>query len=218
MSNQQVSGAVIFDMDGVIVDSEPLHERAFSEVMDLLGYGRNHGIRFADYVGRSDFELWEDFMARHQPSQSLPELLALKRHRVIEVIRRLRPLFAGAPELVRALTGRYRLALASGSERPIVETVLDLEELRQFFPVVVTAGDVQHGKPEPDIFLLAAARLGVVPADCWVIEDSKPGVTAALAAGMRVIAITNTHPADQLRDAHQVVRTYPEIERLLLGL
>ena len=213
----QASGAVIFDMDGVIVDSEPLHERAFHDVMDQLGYGRNHTIRFTDYVGRSDYELWEDFIARHQPPQRLDELLALKRDRVVELIRQCQPLFAGVPELVGNLAARYSLALASGSERQVIETVLGLKDLRRFFPVVVGAGDVKRGKPAPDIFLLAAERLGVAPAECWVIEDSKPGLAAALAAGMRVIAITNTHPAIELRQAHQVARTYVEIERLLLN-
>jgi beta-phosphoglucomutase-like phosphatase (HAD superfamily) len=81
---------------------------------------------------------------------------------------------------------------------------------------VVTDSDIKRGKPEPDIFLRAAELLEVAPRDCCVIEDSKPGVAASLAAGMQVIAITNTHPAEDLRPATQVVETYQEIERLLL--
>ena len=207
---------MIFDLDGVIVDSEPLHERAFNEVMEQLGYGHDHGIRFADYVGRSDFDLWEDLVARLRPVQSLAELLALKRNRMIEMLRQRKPVFAGVRELVRKLAPGYALAVASGSERAVVETVLDIAEIRPFFPVVVTAGDAPHGKPAPDIFLLAARQLGVAPASCWVIEDSRPGVQAGRAAGMRVIAITNTHGAEELREADAVVRTYAEIERLLL--
>ena len=210
-------GPVIFDMDGVIVDSEPLHERAFCEVMDELGYGRNHGVHFADYVGRSDFELWEDFVARHKPSQPLAELLAMKRQRVIDVVRQAQPIFDGLPELVEKLAARCRLALASGSEHPVIEAVLSLKGLRPFFSVVVSSSEVEHGKPAPDIFLRTAQLLGVVPQDCWVIEDSKPGVAAGLAAGMRVIAITNTHSAQELGQATHVVKTYEEIGGLLLG-
>jgi HAD superfamily hydrolase (TIGR01509 family) len=208
--------AVIFDMDGVIVDSEPRHERAFLEIVHELGYGKNHGLRFADYIGRADHELWLDFVAKHKPAQSLQQLLTMKRDRVVEIIRREEPIFAGLADLVERLAAVCRLGLASGSERPVVEAVLSLQDLRRFFSATVTASEIKRGKPAPDIFLRAAELLGVAPAECWVIEDSKPGVGAALAAGMRVIAITNSHPADELQQATRVVSGYAEIERLLL--
>jgi HAD superfamily hydrolase (TIGR01509 family) len=208
---------VIFDMDGVIVDSEPLHEKAFMEVMHDLGYGQNHGIDFDDYVGRSDFELWEEFIAKHKPPQALEELMAMKRRRVIEVVRELQPIFAGLPELLEALVPRCRLGLASGSERAFIETVLSLKGLRRFFPVIVSSEEVEHGKPAPDIFLRAADLLGAAAKDCWVVEDSKPGVTAALAAGMKVVAITNTHSPGELSGATRVVATYEEIRQVLLA-
>jgi len=209
--------AVIFDMDGVIVDSEPSHERAFLEVMRDLGYGDTHGLRFADYVGRPDEVLWQDFIARHHPPQSNEELLALKTRRVVEIIRRDQPVFAGVVELIEKLAARYVLALASGSERQIVREVLGLKCLGRFFSVSVAGSEVRHGKPAPDIFLRAAEMIRVPPRACCVIEDSKPGIAAGLAAGMEVIAITNTHPADELRDATHIVRTYDEIQHLLLG-
>ena len=209
--------AVIFDMDGVIVDSESRHERAYLDVVRKLGYGDNHGLRFADYVGRSDEELWVDFIARHSPPQPAEELLALKTQCVVEILRREQPLFDGVAELIEQLAARYALALASGSERPIVNEVLKLKRLGRFFSVVVTSSEVKHGKPAPDIFLRAAELLKVAPGTCCVVEDSKPGVAAALVADMHVFAITNTHPAEELRHATHVVGTYPEIERLLLG-
>jgi len=209
--------AVIFDMDGVIVDTEPHHEQAFLEVVRALGYARTHGIRFSDYVGRSDQQLWVDFIAKHRPKQALAELAAMKRARLLELIRRDRPVFPGLPQLLEQLAPRYALALASGSEREIVEAVLRLANLGRFFSAVVTDTEVPHGKPAPDIFLRAAQLLGLAPRNCCVIEDSKPGVAAGLAAGMRVIAITNTHPARELRSATHVVRSYDEIARLLMS-
>ncbi len=209
--------AVIFDMDGVIVDSEPRHERAFLEVLSEIGYGDRHGIKFADYIGRTDQDLWIDFMAKHKPTQTLEELLALKRNRVLEILRREQPLFAGLPELVEKLAQKYRLALASGSERAVVAEVLALKNLGRFFSATITGSEVARGKPAPDIFLRAAELVGVTAPDCWVIEDSKPGVAAGLAAGMQVIAITNTHPATELNHASFVVGNYREIEELLLG-
>ncbi len=208
--------AVIFDMDGVIVNSEPCHERAYMETVRELGYGDNHGLRFADYVGRSDDELWVDFIAKHKPAQSFEELLALKTQRVVEIIRRDQPIFEGLPQLVEKLSSHYVLGLASGSERAVVEEVLKLKGLGPLFTAVVTSSEVERGKPAPDVFLLAAKLLNVPPQSCCVIEDSKPGIAAGLAAGMTVIAIANTHPAEELSHATQVVRTYQDIEHWLL--
>ena len=209
--------AVIFDMDGVIVDSEPRHEHAFLQVVAELGYGNNHGLEFDKYIGRSDRELWVDFVARHKPAHTLESLLAMKRKRVLEILRRDEPLFEGLPELIEKLAAKYRLAVASGSEPEVVEAVLRFKTLRRFFSAVTTSSEVKAGKPAPDIFLRAAQLLGVAPAACWVIEDSKPGVAAGLAAGMQVIAITNTHPAEELCCATRVVASYAEIEKILLG-
>ena len=164
--------AIIFDMDGVIVDSEPRHERAFLEVVREIGYGDKLALRFADYIGRSDQALWLDFVAGHKPSQTAAELLVMKRRRVVDIIRREQPLFDGLPELVEKLAARYALGLASGSERPVVEEVLGLNRLGRFFSAVVTDSEVKRGKPAPDIFLRAAELLKVAPQGCCVIEDS----------------------------------------------
>jgi HAD superfamily hydrolase (TIGR01509 family) len=207
--------AVIFDMDGVIVDSEPRHAKAFLEVLREIGFEQPPAVNWDDYVGRSDFEVWQDFIAKFNPEHSLEQLLKMKRDRVLEIIRREEPIFAGLAELVEKLSQVCKLGLASGSERPVVEAVLSLQDLRSFFSAVVTASEIKRGKPDPEIFLRTAELLGVTPADCWVIEDSKPGVKAGLAAGMRVIAITNTHPARELKGATRVVKDYAEIERVL---
>ena len=208
--------AIIFDMDGVIVDSEPLHERAFLEVLEEIGYGRSHGIDFPAYYGMSDLVVWRDFMARHRPPQSLEELLARKEEKFTALLQREEPLFDGLPELLEKVSARYSLALASGSRHPTINVVLDLRGLRRLFRVVVSSEDVAHGKPAPDIFLRAAELLAVAPGDCCVIEDSAAGVEAGLAAGMFVVAITNSLPSEKLAGASKVVKTYGEIETLLL--
>src|SRR2546427_3406944 len=208
--------AVIFDMDGVIVDSEPLHERAFREVFEEIGYGQNHGIDFPAYYGQSDLIVWRDFIARHRPSQSLDELLAKKEEKFAALLQREEPIFGGLPELLEKVSARYPLALASGSRHPTINAVLALRDLHRFFRVVVSSEDVAHGKPAPDIFLRTAELLDVAPKECCVIEDSASGVEAALAAGMTVMAITNSLPAEKLSRATRVVETYAEIEQLLL--
>ena len=206
---------IIFDLDGVIVDSEPHHRSAFYEVLGELGYSLDHGMNFEDYVGRSDFEMFVDFVARHKPPQTVEELTARKRRKVVDIMRTIQPVFPGLPDLVAELAPRHPLAVASGSEHPVIEAALSIKGLRQFFSVVVSSSDVPNGKPAPDVFLRTAELLGAAPQNCWVVEDSKPGIAAGLAAGMRVIAIANTHPPEELTQATHVVKTYREIARLL---
>lgn len=208
--------AVIFDMDGVIVDSEPLHERAFLEIFSELGLRDNHGVHFPDFYGKSDVALWKDFLTRHKPAQSFEELVAWKQGRFIEILREVGPIFESLPELVAKLAPKYRLAVASGSLHPVIDEVLALKNLRQYFNAVASVQDVSKGKPAPDVFLHAANRLGVLPENCCVIEDAAAGVEGALAAGMRVIAITNSLPRAKLAHATVVVDNYQEIEKLLL--
>jgi HAD superfamily hydrolase (TIGR01509 family) len=203
-------------MDGVIVDSEPRHERAFREVFEQMGYGETHGMDFPQYYGRSDRALWIDFIAKHQPSWSLEELAEWKQRRFLEIIRHEQPIFTGLPELLEKLSPRYRMAVASGSFHPVIDEVLQMKNLRRFFPVVVSVQDVPHGKPAPDVFLRAAEMLDVPAPRCCVIEDSAAGVDAARAAGMAVIGITNSLSAEKLTRATHVVQNYDAIERLLL--
>jgi len=204
-------------MDGVIVDSEPRHEKAVREVLEEIGHGSNHGLRISDYIGRSDQEVWRDFIARNRPRQNLDQLMAMKRARTVEILRREQPFFPGVLAFIERLAAHCPLAVASGSEREVVEAVLGLTNLRRFFSAVVTGSEVPRGKPAPDIFLQAARLLGVEPEDCWVIEDSKPGIAAARAAGMRVLALTHTHPAEELQGATFIAANYREVERRLLG-
>ena len=208
--------AIIFDMDGVIVDSEPLHERAFLEVLEEIGFGRTHGIDFPAYYGKSDLVVWRDFIARQHPEQSLEELLGRKEEKFGALLQKDEPIFPGLLELLTRLSPRYPLALASGSRHPTINAVLAMRGLRRFFRAVVSSEDVPHGKPAPDIFLRTAKLLDVAPRGCCVIEDSASGVEAAVLAGMAVIAITNSLPAEKLSRATRVVETYEELEQLLL--
>ncbi len=210
--------AIIFDMDGVIVDSEPRHKLAFLEVFEEMGYAHNHGIDFTRYYGMTDRTLWEDFIAVHRPHQPLEELIALKQRRLIEILRRDQPLYPAFPDLLVKLASHYPLALASGSPHPVIDEVLGMKQLRRFFSAVVSVQDVPRSKPAPDVFLRAAQLLGFSPNRCCVIEDSAAGVQAGVSAGMEVIAITNTLPAERLRQATHVVETYEAIERLLLPM
>jgi HAD superfamily hydrolase (TIGR01509 family) len=209
--------AIIFDMDGVIIDSEPLHERAYLEIFKELGYAENHGVNFDEYIGRTDKVLIEDFVSRHNPTFTVEHLSDLKKDRFLRIMQDEQPIFEDLPELVSRLAAHYPMAVASGSLHPVIDAVLALKNLRQHFQLCVSASDVAHGKPAPDIFLHTAQLLKVDPARCCVIEDSPAGVAAARAAGMDVIAITNSVSHAKLSEATWVVASYGEINHLLLG-
>ena len=208
--------AVIFDMDGVIVDSEPRHVTAFMDVFRELDMEHTHGIEFEAYLGKSDESVWVDFVNMHQPKQSLGELQDWKQNRLIDILREEEPIFPGIPELVQLLGKHVPLAVASGSLHPVIDAVLEFDGLRQYFDAVVSIQDVgNRTKPEPDVYLRAAELLKVNPAEICAIEDSAAGVQAALNAGMQVIAITNSLPMEQLVHATCVVDKFQEVRDLL---
>lgn len=207
--------AIIFDMDGVIVDSEPLHVRAFMDIFRELGYEHNHGIDFPAYLGKSDESLWIDFVDMHQTEKTLRELQDWKQSHLISILHEEKPIFPGIPQLIEQLATHVPLAVASGSLHPVIETVLEIGKLRPRFQHVVSISDVGKTKPAPDVFLRAAELMAIDPAEICVIEDSNAGIQGALNAGMQVIAITNSLPRNQLAAATVVVDNYEELAQLL---
>ncbi len=182
-------GAVIFDMDGVLIDSEPLHHRATQAALGARGRSYTERDNRA-FFGATDSEMLRVLRILFDLPQSTAELVAAKTARLLELIRaEARPL-PGVPEVVRWLReSGLPLALATASRPPVIEAVLEAVGLAGAFAAVVSGDDVAHGKPAPDGFLLAARRLAVDPERCLVIEDSRNGVRAAKAAGMRVAAV-----------------------------
>ena len=211
--------AVIFDMDGVIVDSEPIHQLSFQQLWREMGHGKNHGIRFSEFYGKTDRAVWKAFIDKHQPIQSIEELTVLKEDRLIQLLRDKQPVFDGIPNLVQRLARRLPLAIASGSVHRIIDEVLTMRDLRRYFYCTASSEDVANSKPEPDVFLLAAKRLGVARNKCCVIEDTVSGVLAGKAAGMTVLGMTNTFDAEALGQAgaDQVFEDYLSIGDTILN-
>lgn len=207
--------AVIFDMDGVLVDSEPLHDWSFQRVVEEIGYP-DHGIRIDDYLGKSDAMLWRDFLAKNKSEHTAERLTARREEFFLEALRKEVPIFPGLRQLLHDLQPNYKIALASGSSRQMVDGVILGASLESFFPIRISIDEVKHGKPDPEIFLKAAGALCVSPDHCVVVEDSTAGIEAAHRAGMLAIAITNSLPAAKLGHADYVVKNYEEIKRLLL--
>jgi HAD superfamily hydrolase (TIGR01509 family) len=182
-----VIDAVVFDLDGVLFDSEPLWDRARARVAGDTG-GRWHESAQRDMMGMSSLE-WSRYMYEQLGVPLAPEAIsAAVVDRMEELYRERLPLLPGAREAVERLS-RRRLGLASSSNRPLIELALDLSGLRPRFQAVVSSEEVPRGKPAPDVYLEAAERLGVDPRRCAAVEDSGNGIRSAKAAGMRVVAV-----------------------------
>jgi HAD superfamily hydrolase (TIGR01509 family) len=194
---EPVIEAVIFDLDGVIVDSEHVWDAA-REALSRERGGRWHEGAQQDMMGMSSLE-WSRYMHDVIGLKDPPEEISA------EVVRRLDatyreelPLVDGATEAVARLAERWPLAVASSSNRPIIDLVLGLSGLDRFFRATVSSEEVPRGKPAPDVYLEAARRLGADPGRSAAVEDSRNGILSASAAGMRVVAIPNTRfPPDE---------------------
>jgi HAD superfamily hydrolase (TIGR01509 family) len=190
--------AIVFDLDGVIVDSEHVWDEARRELAAERG-GRWHDQASRDMMGMSSLE-WSRYMHEVIGLEDPPEEISAEVvRRLEEIYRRELPLIGGAVAAVERLAERWPLGLASSSNRELIELVLELSGLAPYFRVTVSSEEVPRGKPAPDVYLEAARRLDVAPERCAAIEDSENGIKSAKAAGMRVLAIPNPQfpPAEE---------------------
>ena len=205
--------AVVFDLDGVIVDSEPVWEQVRRQVV------AEHGGRWAPdaqqrLMGMSTGE-WARYLSRDLGAGLPPEAVAAT---VIEGMQgRYRegvPLMPGAAEAVRTLAGRWPLGLASSSPPALIDAVLDGTGLRECFTAALSTEQVQRGKPAPDIYLAVTARLGHAPGRCAAIEDSTNGLLSAAAAGLQVIAVPHPRYPPEPAALHAAALVLPSLADL----
>jgi beta-phosphoglucomutase len=210
--------ALIFDMDGVIIDSNPRHRLAWAE------YTRRHGVEMTEAMqhsmyGKRNNEIVRDFLGADLSDQDVFAHGAAKEALYRELMRP-RASESLVPGIREFLT-RHRnsgLAVASNAEAANVDFVLDAASLRSFFRVVMNGAQVTHPKPHPEIYLRVAERLQAAPEECIVFEDSHTGVEAGLAAGMRVVGVGTTH--DDLPGVSLLITDFndPALELWLSGL
>jgi HAD superfamily hydrolase (TIGR01509 family) len=208
-----VVDAVVFDLDGVIVDSE----QVWDDVRET--YTREHGGTYTDratrdMMGMSSLE-WSRYMAEELGVPGTPdEINAAVVERMLERYGSAPPLIPGAVEAVRRVAAQWPLAIASSSNPELIEVVIRVSGLADVFETAVSSQEVPRGKPAPDVYLEAARRLGVDAARCAAVEDSHNGIRSARAAGMRVVAVPNPHfpPDDEaLAEADVVLRSIDEL-------
>ncbi len=180
--------ALIFDMDGVLVDSEPCHLQAYQELLGRLGHPYT-GEDNREFLGRKDITILGILNERYNLKSSAEALLVEKE----AILARLLATAVPRPGVVKTLETAKRLglpiAVASSATLPTIKLVVDVLKIRSYFKTLTSGDEVAHGKPAPDVFLLAAERLGVKPEHSLVIEDTYNGVLAAKAAGMYCVAI-----------------------------
>ena len=211
--------AVIFDFNGVIVDDEPQHMRAFATVLKTQGVELTEASYFERYLGFDDRDLFRRVLADHGRTPSTDEVAALVADKAEAYLRELEggfELCAGAADLVQACAKRYPLAIGSGARHHEIVLILERSGLDDCIDVIVSADDVSAGKPDPETYqkafdVLCSRHAGLRPEDCVVIEDAPNGIRAARGAGMRTIAVCASRSRADLAEADRIVDSLADL-------
>lgn len=203
--------AVIFDMDGVLVDSNEAHIEAFKRFGSEVGATMTREFFFSA-VGMHNSQIMPKWLGNNLTQKQIDDFGRRKEAIYREVaVGRLTPI-PGALDLLKGVRALgLKTAVGSSGPRENVQLALKTLQIEGEFDAIVTGSDITHGKPNPEVFLKAAAKLGIDPAECVVIEDAPSGVKAALAAGMKVVAITTSKPAADLQGATRVVEQFSQL-------
>jgi beta-phosphoglucomutase len=206
--------AVVFDFDGVLVDSEPLHLRAYQEVLEPLGTSLPREEYYSRYLGFDDDGVFRSVAESRNwtlDDNQIKALIAEKGTVFDGLLAQGEVLYPGVAQCVGSLAAHWPLGIASGSMRHEIETMLRGRSLDRFFRFIVASGDTPVGKPAPDPYARAASLHGVPPEQCVAIEDSRWGIESAKAAGLWCIGITNTYPVSELMDADAIITSLAEL-------
>jgi HAD superfamily hydrolase (TIGR01509 family) len=209
--------AVIFDFDGVIADTEPLHFEGLRRTLATIGITLTEADYYANYLGFDDRGCILEALRvndRAAPLSLVAELMQHKAKAYLASVKDHLVLFPGVQAFVETVARTYPIAIASGALRQEIELILEQSGIRKLFRHITSAEDVHDGKPNPEPFLhaleglnRASASSPIAPDGCLVIEDSLPGIRAARAAGMKVLAVANTHTVQDLHEAHAVTHS-----------
>jgi beta-phosphoglucomutase len=219
--------AVIFDFDGIIVDTEPLHYKAFQELLVPLGLGYSWEEYLETYLGFDDRDAFrEAYRAAGRPlsAEQLKTLMDGKAEAFLRIVSVGVAPYPGVVELIRAISGNLPLALCSGALRSDIDPILEQLGLVGAFDTLVTADEVAASKPDPESYRLAVHRLQelypgrINPARGLAIEDTPAGIASATGAGLRVLAVTNSYPEERLTGACRVVTTLAGVDLEALRL
>lgn len=205
--------AIVFDFDGVLADSEPLHFLAMRDMMATLGVTLTEEHYYSTYVGYDDegvFKLLEQEQGWNLGDERVAELIERKTQVFQNLAASTDVLFPGAIGCIERLGARYPLGIASGALKHEIRQILSMHRLEDRFRFIVASGDTPRSKPSPDPYIRAAALHGLPPGACLAIEDSRWGIEAARAAGLTCIGITTTYAAEDLPNADVIIGSLDE--------
>ncbi|MFX0060035.1 MAG: HAD family hydrolase [Candidatus Hodarchaeota archaeon] len=196
---------VIFDMDGVLADTGPIHFESWVKMSNEIGIKFTREF-FEKTFGQQSITITRRLVGPNIKSELIEKWAELKEKYYREMVKdKLKPL-PGAIELIKSLNdNNFNLAVGSSGPPENVKLLLKSLNIKKYFSVIVTAADIKKGKPEPDVFLFASERLNLSPKNCLVIEDAPVGIKAAKKAGMKVIALTTTHDEQELLEADKII-------------
>ena len=206
--------AIVFDFDGVIADSEPLHLRAFQQVLAEEQIELSAADYYASYLGYDDVGLLRALGSDRKVAMDesrVADLVTRKGTRLQQMLHDDHVLFPGAADFIRTAAAAVPIAIASGALRPEIVSIIETAGIATLFRTIVASGDTPHSKPSPAPYRLAFQRLCAItgreldPQRCVAIEDSRWGIESARGAGLRCVGVTNSYAADQLGQAELVV-------------
>jgi beta-phosphoglucomutase len=206
--------AIVFDFDGVIVDSEPLHLRAYQEVLEPRGLSLPREEYYAKYLGYDDVGVFAAVAEARNwrlADGQIPALVAEKTRVFDALIAAGEVLYPGAVACLSRLAAKWPIGIASGALRHEIETTIRGNALDRHIRFIVASGDTPASKPAPDPYARAAQLHGVPPSECLAIEDSRWGIESAKAAGLWCIGITNTYPVSELMQADAIIASLDEL-------
>ncbi len=212
--------AVVFDFDGVLADSEPLHLSAYQEVFASLGVTLTRDDYYAHYLGFDDEGVFRAMAAAHGWQLTADRIAALidEKSRVFDdVIASQDVLYPGAADCIERLAPAFPLGIASGALPHEIRMILRRAKLEPHFRFIVGSGDTPNSKPAPDPYARAAQLHGLPPSGCVAIEDSRWGIVSARTAGLKCVGITNTYPASELTEADEVIASLEEFTEELIA-
>ncbi len=213
--DKQKIKAVIFDLDGIIIDSEPWQKIAFERTLKPYGIKLTNK-EFARFIGIRTYENFVYLKSKYNLPLSAKELTKIKNQYYEEILKKQAHPREGLIELLNYLQPQYVLSVASGSIKKDVMGTLRLLNIEKYFKLILTGDDIKNGKPDPEIFIKTAQRLNLFPRQCVAIEDSENGVKSAKRAGMYVIAApTSSTKYHNFKDADIIIKNLAEIKNLL---